>query len=85
MGNILNFKKDFFKKYYYTWGRIIISKSLGNDNYYLEILKLDMFAKFNDIVGHSVVTKSFGQKSNFVNSITVAKFKFNGNIIVLGG
>ena len=44
-----------------------------------------MFAKFNDIVGHSVVTKSFGQKSNFVNSITVAKFKFNGNIIVLGG
>ena len=85
MGIMLHFAKDFFEKYYYIWGHIIISKSLRNDKYYLEILKLDLFAKFYDVLGHIVITKRFGQKYNFINSVTIAKFKFNGNITVLGG
>ena len=51
--------------------------------YYLEILKLDLFVKFCDVLGHSIITESFRYKCNFVNSGAVAKFKFNGNITVL--
>ena len=62
MGIILN----------YMWGHVLISKSLGNDKHYLEILKLDLFAKFYDVLGHIIITKYFGQKCNFMNSDTVA-------------
>ena len=61
MGIMQNFEKDFFEKYYYIWGHIIISKSLRNDKYYLEILKLDLFAKFYDILGHSIIIESVGK------------------------
>ena len=76
---MFNFE-DFFKKYYYVFGDIIISESFKNDKYYLEILKLDLFAKSYDVLGHSISTKSFGHKCNFMNNVTVAKFKFNDNI-----
>ena len=80
MGVMLNFEKDLFEKYYYMLGYIIISKSVGNDKYYLEILKLDLFVKFYDGLGHNIIIERFGHKYNFVDNSTVAKFKFNGNI-----
>ena len=61
MGIMLNFENDLLEKYHYIWGHIIILESLGNDKYYLEIIKLDLFVKFYDVLGHIVSTKSFGQ------------------------
>ena len=84
MGIMLNFEKDLFEKYYYIWGHIIILEIFRNDKHYLEILKLDLFTKFYDVLGHIVIKKSFGKKCNFINSVSVVKFKFNGNISVLG-
>ena len=43
---MFNFEKHFFEKYYYILGHGIILESVGNDKYYLEILRLDYFAKF---------------------------------------
>ena len=57
----LNFEKDYFEKYYHVLGHIIISESFGNNEYYLEILKLDIFAKFYDVLGHSIITVSLGK------------------------
>ena len=83
MGIILNFEKDLFEKYYYILGHIIITIRFRNDGYYLEILKLDLFVKFYDMLGYNIIIERFGHKCNLMNNGTVAKFKFNGNIIVL--
>ena len=32
---------------------------------------------------YNIIIKRFGQKYNFMNNVTVAKFKFNGNFTVL--
>ena len=36
-------------------GKVIISESLGLTKNYLEILKLDLFAKFHNVLGRSTV------------------------------
>ena len=41
-------------------GHIIISKIFGNNKYYLKNLRLDLFAKFYDILDHSVIIESWG-------------------------
>ena len=65
IGIILNFEEDFFEKYYYSWGYVIILESLGNDKYYLEVMKLDQFVKFYGILGYSIIIENFGPKYNF--------------------
>ena len=65
---MINFEKDFFEKYYYIWGHIIISESLGNDKHYLESLKLDLFVKVYGILGHSIIIEIFWPKCNYKNS-----------------
>ena len=80
---MLNFEKDYLEKYYHVLGHITISKNFGNNKYYLKILKLDLFVKFYDVLGHIIITESFRHKCNFMNNVTVAKFKFNGNITIL--
>ena len=57
-------------------------KKFGKDNYSLEVLKLDLFVKFYDILGYSIIIESLGQSVILVNSVTVAKLKNNGNITV---
>ena len=60
MSIILSFEKDLFEKYHYILSHIIILERLGNDKYYLEIMKLDLFVKFYDKLGHIVITEYFG-------------------------
>ena len=39
------YEKNLFEKYYKVLGHIIISKNLGINEHYLEILNLDLFVK----------------------------------------
>ena len=65
IGIMLNFENDLFEKCYYILGHIIITIRFRNDMYYLEILKLDLFAKFYDMFGYNIIIESFGLKCNF--------------------
>ena len=76
---MLNLKKDFFEKYYYFLGHIIILKNFMNNKHFLKILDLGLFVKFYDVLGHSTITNSFGQIVILVNSITIANSNFIGN------
>ena len=53
---LLNFEKDFFKRYYNAFGHIIILKIFGIDKHYLKFLELDLFAKFYNILGYNIIT-----------------------------
>ena len=72
---MLNFEKDFFEKYYYILGHIIILKSFGNNKYYLKILKLDLFVNIYDVVGHSIIMRIIGRKRDFSKQCYCSNFK----------
>ena len=55
-GPIWNYLNVFGSFYNFTsLGEIIISESLGLTKNYLEILKLDLFVKFHNVLGHTTV------------------------------
>ena len=46
-------------------GNIIILENFGNNKYYLEIPKLDLFATIHNILGFNAVIESFEVKLKF--------------------
>ena len=48
-------RRIYLKSIHSILGYIIISKSFGNSKHYLEILKLDLFENFHNVLGHNTV------------------------------
>ena len=47
--------EDLFEMFHSILGHIIIAEMLRNDKHYLEIPKMDLFAKVYDFLGHNIV------------------------------
>ena len=57
--------KNLFEKFYKVLGHNIILKFFGNNEYYLEILKMDLFAKFMTFWPITKLQKILGKNVNF--------------------
>ena len=72
-------KKDFFEKYYYVSGHIIILKSFRNTKYYFKIMKLDLFAKVYDVLVNSIIMKVLVKNVILLTILLQQNSNFNGN------
>ena len=74
VGIMLNLKRTSLKNNN-IFGAISLFQKVWENNNFVEILKLDLFVKFYDILGHNIIIESFGPKYNFSEQYYCSKIQ----------